>query len=58
MYCLQARPCSFQPGYFTGWGSEGVKGTVMVQTQKPASFVGFDVVKLVSRRVVSEGDYT
>ena len=25
MYCLQARPCIFQPGNFTGWGSEGVK---------------------------------
>ena len=25
--CLQARPCIFQPGSFTGWGSEGVKTT-------------------------------
>ena len=25
MYCLQARPCIFQPGKLTGWGSEGVK---------------------------------
>ena len=25
MYCLQARPYIFQPGNFTGWGSEGVK---------------------------------
>ena len=25
MYCLQARPCIFQPGNFTGFGSEGVK---------------------------------
>ena len=24
IYCLQARPCIFQPGNFTGWGSEGV----------------------------------
>ena len=24
MYCLQARPCIFQLGSFTGWGSEGV----------------------------------
>ena len=24
-YCLQARPRIFQPGNFTGWGSEGVK---------------------------------
>ena len=23
--CLLARPCSFQPGHFTGWDSEGVK---------------------------------
>ena len=22
--CLQACPCIFQPGNFTGWGSEGV----------------------------------
>ena len=22
---MQARPCIFQPGNFTGWGSEGVK---------------------------------
>ena len=25
IYCLQARPCIFQPGNVTGWGSEGVK---------------------------------
>ena len=25
MCFLQARPCIFQPGTFTGWGSEGVK---------------------------------
>ena len=24
IYCLQARLCSFQPGKFTGWVSEGV----------------------------------
>ena len=24
IYCLQARPSIFQPGNFTGWGSEGV----------------------------------
>ena len=24
MYCSQARPCIFQPGNCTGWGSEGV----------------------------------
>ena len=24
IYCLKARPCIFQPGKFTGWGSEGV----------------------------------
>ena len=24
IYCLQARPCIFQPGNFTGWDSEGV----------------------------------
>ena len=24
IYCLQARPCIFQPGNVTGWGSEGV----------------------------------
>ena len=26
MYCLQAPPCIFQPGNFTGWGSEGING--------------------------------
>jgi len=25
-YGLQARPCIFHPGNFTGWSSEGVKG--------------------------------
>ena len=25
IYCLHARPCIFQPGNFTGWGSERVK---------------------------------
>ena len=25
IYCLQARPCIFQPGNVTGWGGEGVK---------------------------------
>ena len=25
IYCLQVRPYMFQPGYFTGLGSEGVK---------------------------------
>ena len=25
LYCLQARPCIFQPGNFAGWGSERVK---------------------------------
>ena len=29
MYCLQARPCIFQPGSFTGGVSEGVKGTYL-----------------------------
>jgi len=24
IYCLQARPCIFQPGNFTDWGSERV----------------------------------
>ena len=26
IYCLQARPCIFQPGHLTGWSREGVKG--------------------------------
>ena len=29
--CLQACPCIFQPGKFTGWGSEGVNQSVKVQ---------------------------
>ena len=27
--CLQARPCMFQPGDFTGWSGDGVKKTAM-----------------------------
>ena len=26
LYCLQVCLCIIQPGNFTGWGSEGVKG--------------------------------
>ena len=26
IYCLQAYTCTFQPGNFTRWGSEGVNG--------------------------------
>ena len=26
-HCLQAHPCIFQPGNFTGWDSEGVVGS-------------------------------
>ena len=25
IYCLQERPCSFQPGNVTDWGTEGLK---------------------------------
>ena len=27
LYCLQAHPCIFVPGNFTGWGSEGINIT-------------------------------
>ena len=40
MYCLQVPPCVFQPGHFTGWGSEGVKGEICcsyIQTLKYSS---------------------
>jgi len=30
IYCLQARPCSFQPGNFIGWDREGVKNNFYV----------------------------
>ena len=30
IFSLRVHPCIFQPGNFTGWGSEGVK-QVMVQ---------------------------
>ena len=25
IYCLQVRQCIFQPGHFTGWGSDGLR---------------------------------
>ena len=28
IHCLRARPCIFQPGNFTGWGSEGVNENI------------------------------
>ena len=31
IYCLQVRPYIFQPGNFTGWGSEGVKTTTITK---------------------------
>ena len=30
IYRFQVRPCIFQPGNFTGWGSEGVKQNVFI----------------------------
>ena len=32
IYCLQARPCLFQPGNFTGCGSEGVNNVAETLT--------------------------
>ena len=29
IYRLKARPCIFQPGNFTAWGSGGVRGEVL-----------------------------
>ena len=29
---LQARPCIFQPGNFTGWGNDGVKAKLFANT--------------------------
>ena len=31
MYCLEARPCIFQPGNVTGWGSEGLTSTETIR---------------------------
>ena len=33
IYCLLTRPCIFQPGHFTGWGSEGVNNYVCSMQQ-------------------------
>ena len=30
IYCLEARPCTLQPGNFSGWGSEGVKQATLM----------------------------
>ena len=30
IYCLQTRPCIFQPGHFTSWDSEGVKASIHI----------------------------
>ena len=39
--CLQARPCSFQPGHFTGWGSERVNGAIVVIVAAEKNFGEF-----------------
>ena len=34
IYCLQVRPGIFQPGNFTGWGSEGVNIKTKIRKKK------------------------
>ena len=50
MCCLQPRPCIFQPGNFTGCGSEGVKATVNLSSIhiSVAAFVIWAKQELVS----------
>ena len=43
MYCLRARPCSFQPGNFTGWGSEGVKISLTPLTYHHSYYIQYSV---------------
>ena len=38
IYCLQARPCTFQPGNVTGWCSEGVNCSCLSPTDLPHTF--------------------
>ena len=35
MYCLQVRPYIFQPGHFTGCGSEGVNLDLRIYVLPP-----------------------
>jgi len=39
IYCLQVHPYIFQPGNFTGWGSEGVKKAEACNGQQQPSLV-------------------
>ena len=50
MYCLQAPLCIFQPGSFTGWVSEGVKGTYM---WSPVNYIWSVVASLLSNYILS-----
>ena len=46
IYCLQARPCIFQPGNFTGWGSERVN-SLCFDLENAAVKLGFKSVLLI-----------
>ena len=55
MYCLQARPCVFQPGNVTGFGSEGVKANRLTEDAENRSVKGVKVrvcsIGLTSTRI-------
>ena len=43
IYCLEARPCRFQPGNFTGWSSGGVKLSAALETSQDVLDEGFPI---------------
>ena len=51
IYCLQARPCIFQPGHLTGWGSEGVK---RAETTTLSSAAVFSLEKAIASETLRE----
>jgi len=59
IYCLQERPCIFQPGHVTGWGSEGVKykyltdGAVLCKMCGPMKRYAFRKISLSLFRLVN-----
>ena len=51
IYCLQVRPCIFQPRNFTGWGSERVKlDTLLTEEELAEVEEGWAVVDLHENR--------
>ena len=50
IYCLQAHPCIFQPGNFTGWGSERVKLDTLLTEEELVEVERWAVVELHKNR--------